>query len=161
VSGPHRRGRRLVGILAGQAGVSLSELIVVCAITGLVAGLSIPWTMSANRAFNATRGAREIRAALNQARAVAITTRQTISFCPVTGGYAFRQGTCAGGTAWVGPDTNASGLFRQASAVTLSGASPVFTPFGTASTTGTITVTSATGTTQTVTVQASGRITIP
>jgi Tfp pilus assembly protein FimT len=161
VSRSLRRERRLVAILADQAGVSLSELVVVCAITALVAGLSIPWTISANRAFNASRGAREIQAALNQARAVAITTRQTISFCPVTGGYAFRQGTCAGGTAWVGPDTNASGVFRQSTAVTLTGASPVFTPFGTASTTGTITVTSATGTSQTVTVRASGRITIP
>jgi Tfp pilus assembly protein FimT len=139
-------------------------VIVVCAITGIVAGLTIPWTISATRAFNATRGAREIRAALNQARAVAITTRQSICFRSVTGGYAFRQGNCAG-TAWVGPNTNATGLFSQSASVTLTpvvaNVFPIFTPFGTASQPAAITVTSASGTSQTVTVQASGRITIP
>ena len=139
-------------------------MIVTCVITGIVAGLTIPWMVSATRAYNATRGAREIQAALNQARTIAITTRQSICFTSVTGGYAFRQGTCAG-AAWVGPDTDATGRFRQASAVTLTPVTPnvypIFTPFGTASTTGGITVTSGTGTSLTVTVLASGRVTIP
>jgi Tfp pilus assembly protein FimT len=155
---------RVGRILGNRAGWSLSELIVMCAITGIVAAVSIPWMISANRAFNATHGAREIQAALNQARVVAITTRQNICFTSVTGGYAFRQGSCAG-TAWVGPDTDATGRFRQASNVTLTPVTPnvfpIFTPFGTASTSGGITVTAATGTTITVTVLPSGRVTIP
>jgi Tfp pilus assembly protein FimT len=147
--------------LGDQAGWSLSELIVTCLITGIVAGLTIPWTISAVRAFNATRGAREIQAALNQARAVAITTRQNICFQSVAGGYAYRQGTCAG-TAWVGLDTTSTGTFRPSSRVTLTGTNnPVFTPFGTANQTAVITVTSASGTSTTVTVQPSGRVTIP
>jgi len=152
--------RRASRSLRGEEGFNLVELVAVCAITAIIFGLTVPWMLTAIRAYNATRGAREIRAALNQARAVAITTRQSICFTSVTGGYAFKQGSCAG-TAWVGPDTNASGIFTPASAVTLSGGSPVFTQFGTASTTGVITVTSATGTSQTVTVQPSGRVTIP
>src|SRR5262249_33829871 len=140
------------------------ELIVVCAITGIVAAVSIPWMISANRAFRATHGAREIQAALNQARAIAITTRQNICFAAVTGGYAFLQGSCAG-TPWVGPDTDALGRFTQASNVTLTPVTPnvfpIFTPFGTASTTGGIKVRAAPGTSQTVTVLPSGRVTIP
>jgi len=147
-----------------QAGWSLSEVIVTCAITAIVAGVSIPWMVAANRAFNASHGAREIQAALNQARAIAITTRQNICFAAVSGGYAFLQGSCAG-TPWLGPDTDASGRFRQASNVTLTPVTPnvfpIFTPFGTASTAGGINVTAASGTSTTVTVLPSGRVTIP
>ena len=146
--------RRVSNGVHGQAGLSLLELIVTCAILGIVTVLAVPWMLSASRAFNASRGANEIRAALNQARAVAITTRRNICFQSVAGGYSFRLDTCAG-AAWVGLDTTSTGTFRPASTVTLTGGNP------TASQTAVITVTSATGTSRTVTVLASGRVTIP
>ena len=152
--------RRVSNGVHGQAGLSLLELIVTCAILGIVTVLAVPWMLSASRAFNASRGANEIRAALNQARAVAITTRRNICFQSVAGGYSFRLDTCAG-AAWVGLDTTSTGTFRPASTVTLTGGNPIFTAFGTASQTAVITVTSATGTSRTVTVLASGRVTIP
>src|SRR3990172_12234119 len=102
--------RRVSNGVHGQAGLSLLELIVTCAILGIVTVLAVPWMLSASRAFNASRGANEIRAALNQARAVAITTRRNICFQSVAGGYSFRLDTCAG-AAWVGLDTTYTGTF--------------------------------------------------
>jgi Tfp pilus assembly protein FimT len=140
--------------------MSLSELLVALSIFAIVAVLTIPWMLTASRALTVTRGAREIRAALNQARTLAITTRQNICFQSVAGGYRFLQGTCAG-TAWAGLDTKANGTFTPASSITLSGGNPIFTPFGTASQTATITVSAAGSGSQTVTVLPSGRVTIP
>ena len=79
-----------------------------------------------------------------------------------TGGGGFRllQGTCAG-AAWVGPDTSATGLIALSNNVTLSGPAPVFTAYGTASTSSVVTVSHSGGTSVTVTVQPSGQVTIP
>jgi prepilin-type N-terminal cleavage/methylation domain-containing protein len=153
-TGRHRAPRG-----AGRAGFSLPELLVTCSIIAIMAGLTVPWIATASRAYKISRGAREIQAALNQARSLAITTRQNICFQSVSGGYRYRQGTC-GGTAWVGLDTSSNGTFTPSSGATLSGGSPIFTPFGTASTTAVITV-SASGKSTTVTVLPSGRVTIP
>ena len=152
--------RRVSNAAHDRAGLSLLELTVTCAILGIVTVLTVPLMLSASRAFNASRGANEIRAALNQARAVAITTRRNICFQSVAGGYSYRLDTCAG-AAWVGMDTTAAGTFRPASTITLAGGNPIFTPFGTASQTAVITVTSHSGTSKTVTVLPSGRVTIP
>jgi len=143
-----------------ERGFTLVELVAAIAIIGILATLVVPFVVTASRALTTSRGAREIQAALLQARALAITSRQNICFQPVTGGFQFLQGTCAG-TAWTGPTVNTSGIFTQDDNVTTSGGAAVFTPFGTASTTTTITVSVPGGTPTTVTVQPSGRVTIP
>jgi hypothetical protein len=125
-----------------------------------MAALSIPMILTATSTFSMDRGARETQAALNQARTLAITSRQNICFQAVAGGYAFLQGSCAG-AAWIGTNTTGTGLFRSADNVTMSGGGAVFTPFGTASTTAVITVSVPSGRSTTVTVQPSGRVTIP
>lgn len=129
-------------------------------IIGIMATLTIPMILTMTKPLTMSRGAREIQAALNQARTLAITTRQNICFQAVVGGYAFLQGSCAG-AAWIGPDTTGTGVFRPADTVTMSGGGAVFTPFGTASTTAVITVSVPGGKSTTVTVQPSGRVTIP
>ena len=144
----------------GSAGFSLSELIVSLSILGAMATVAVPTAWTYLPAAAARGGAREIRAVLSQARMVAISTRQSICVRAVTGGFQLLQGTCAG-AAWVGPDTNASGVITLSNDVSFSGPSPVFTAFGTASTSGIVTVYHGAGSSLTVTVQPSGQVTIP
>jgi len=153
----HTRRQRPV---ACAGGYTLVELIITVAVISIMATMLAPFILSASRSLTMSRGAREMQAALLQARAVAIATRQNICFQPVTGGYAYRQVTCAG-TAWTGANTDASGTFRPADSVSLSGGAAIFTPFGTASQTTVITVSVPGGSSTTVTVLPAGRVTVP
>jgi len=145
---------------SGSAGFSISELLVSLSVLGAIATVALATAWTLLPAATARGGAREIQAVLNQARMVAIQTRQNICVQAVTGGFQLLQGTCAGG-AWLGQDTNASGVIALSNDVVFSGASPVFTPFGTASTSSVLTVYHASGSSLTVTVQPSGQVTIP
>jgi prepilin-type N-terminal cleavage/methylation domain-containing protein len=144
----------------GSAGFSLSELLVCISILGAMATIALPTAWTYLPAAAASGGAREIRAILSQARMVAITTRQNICVQTVAGGFRLLQGTCAG-AAWVGPDTSATGMIALSNDVTLTGPAAVFTAFGTASTSGILTVSHGSGNSLTVTVQPSGQVTIP
>ncbi len=144
----------------GSAGFSLSELLVCISIIGAMATVALPTAWTYLPAAAASGGAREIRAILSQARMVAITTRQNICVQTVAGGFRLLQGTCAG-AAWVGPDTSATGMIALSNDVTLTGPAAVFTAFGTASTSGILTVSHGSGNSLTVTVQPSGQVTIP
>jgi len=143
-----------------SAGFSLSELLVYLSVLGAMATVALPTAWTYLPAATASGGAREIRAILGQARMVAITTRQNICVQAAAGGFQLLQGTCAG-VPWVGPDTNASGVIALSNDVTVSGPAPVFTAFGTASTSGTVTVYHGGSNSLTVTVQPSGQVTIP
>lgn len=142
-------------------GFSAVELLATLAVIAILATLAVPWLLTSLTAFTVSHGAREMRAALNQARTLAITTRQNICVQAAAGGYQFRQGSC-GGPAWIGQDTNATGVFKPSSNIVVTGPAPIFTPFGTASQTGSLSVTGyAGGTSTTVTVWPTGRVTIP
>ena len=143
-----------------SAGFSLSELLVYLSVLGAMATVALPTAWTYLPAAAARGGAREIRAILSQARMVAITTRQNICVQTVGGGFRLLQGTC-GGAPWVGSDTNASGVIPLSNDVSFSGPAPVFTAFGTASTSGVVTVYHGSGNSLTVTVQPSGQVTIP
>jgi len=143
-----------------SAGFSLSELIVCLSVLGAMATVALPTAWTYLPAATVGGGAREIRAILSQARMVAITTRQSICVQTAAGGFRLLQGTCAGAP-WLGPDTNASGVIALSNDVSFSGPTPVFTAFGTASTSGTVTVYHGSGNSLTVTVQPSGQVTIP
>lgn len=144
----------------GSAGFSLPEMLTGISVLGVLATIALPtaWTMLP--ASTARGGAREIQAAFNQARMIAIQTRQNVCVQAAEGGLQLRQGTCTG-TAWVGQDTNNAGVITLSNEVVSSGAWPVFTPFGTASTSGVLTVYHASGSAVTVTVRPSGQVTIP
>jgi len=144
----------------GSTGFSISELLVCISVLGAMATIALPTAWTYLPAAVASGGAREIRAILSQARMVAITTRQNICVRTVAGGFQLLQGTCAG-AAWIGPDTSATGVIALSNDVTFSGPAPVFTAFGTASTSGVVTVSHGAGTSLTVTVQPSGQVTIP
>jgi Tfp pilus assembly protein FimT len=143
-----------------SAGFSLSELLVYLSVLGAMATVALPTAWTYLPAAAVSGGAREIRAILGQARMVAITTRQNICVQAVAGGFRLLQGTC-GGAAWVGSDTNSAGVIALSSDVSFSGPAPVFTAFGTASTSGVVTVSHGSGNSLTVTVQPSGQVTIP
>jgi Tfp pilus assembly protein FimT len=144
----------------GTTGFSISELLVYISVLGAMATIALPTAWTYLPAAAASGGAREIRAILSQARMVAITTRQNICVQTVAGGFQLLQGSCAG-AAWIGPDTSATGVIALSNDVTFSGPAPVFTAFGTASTSGVVTVSHGAGTSVTVTVQPSGQVTIP
>ena len=167
ISGLSRAAEPARSTLAGAAGscrgYALSELVVVVAIIGIMASAAVPWLLSALPGATVTWGAREIQGGLMRAKMIAISTRQTICVQVVSGGYQFVQGGCAG-TVWTGPGTDSTGTFRPSPSsftVTNSGTSPIFTPFGNASQAGVLTVTAKGGGSRTVTVTASGRVTIP
>ena len=144
-------------------GYALSELVVVVAIIGIMASAAVPWLLSALPGATVTWGAREIQGSLMRAKMIAMSTRQTMCVKVVSGGYQFVQGGCAG-TVWTGPGTDSTGTFRPSPnsfTVTNSGTNPIFTPFGNASQPGALTVTAKGGGSRTVSVTASGQVTIP
>ena len=146
----------------GQQGFSLSELSAAIAVMAIMALSGLPYLLTYLPSVTLTWAARDMQTALNRAKMLAVTTRQSICVQMVAGGYQFLTVNCAG-TSWKGPGTDAGGTFRLPDNITASdgGSSPIFTKFGTASQTGTITVTGPGGRTRTVTVSAMGRIAIP
>src|SRR5205807_4022867 len=152
----------LAGTAGSCRGYSLSELIVVIAIIGIMGAAAVPWLLSALPGATVTWGAREIQGSLMRAKMLAISTRQTMCVQVVSGGYQFVQGGCAG-TVWTGPGTDSTGTFHPSPnsfTVTNSGASPIFTPFCNASKTGVLKITEQGWGRRTLTVKASGLLTI-
>jgi type II secretion system protein H len=150
--------RRSVG---RQEGFNLTELMVVVAIIGLLAAVSVPFFLSYLQAATLKTGAEEIAAFLNQGRQLAITNNQNVCVNITSTTMRYRIGGCAG-TTWVGTGTDASGNVNMPAGVTLTtSADPVFSYLGTATPAATYTVTNPRdGKTLTVSVAASGRVRI-
>lgn len=136
-------------------GYSVTELLVVVGIIGIL-GTLVPISMTYLRAATALEAARELQLALSQAKQLAVTTRTSICVQANGGGYRYLTGTCAG------PLMAGTGTFRLSNGATVTaGPDPIFTPFGTVTGTGPFTIATPGGTAATVTVAASGRITVP
>lgn len=147
----------------GQDGFSMIELLVVVAVLGIMALIALPWWQTYVPAATLTGAARQVQAGLNQARQLAIGTRQNICVQTVLpNGLRLLQNGC-GGAAWTGPGTDGAGTLWVASNVGIAnaGPNPIFTSFGNAIQTATFTLTGPQAQTITVTVQPSGRVTIP
>ena len=148
--------------LADRAGFSLMELIVVIAIVGILATMvATAFWQSFYQDQVLRAGAEVVSTYLQQARSLAIRTGQNICADNDGGGLHLHQGTCAG-TVWVWPGTNASGFFGTPTGVSISlSAAPVFNYLGAATPTSTYTITNTkTGATRTITVAATGRISV-
>lgn len=146
-----------------QRGWTLMELLVVVAVVAILAAIAIPVMWGYVRASTVRAGAQEMRTALQQAKQLAITTRNTVTLQAAPGGYQIVCGGagCPGqfwtGTAW----TNAATTLRLENSVTVAGPNIGFSPLGAAVPAGTLTVTGPSGDVLTVTVSAAGRITTP
>ena len=150
-------------IIWDQTGFSMAELIVVAAVIGILALIAFTSWMAYVPASTLTGAARELQSNLNQARQLAVTTRQDIQVQVVPGGYQFLQGNSvpAPWAPWTG--LNGEGTFRLANNVAIApaGLNPIFTQFGTVRQAGGFTLTGPQARTQTVTVRPWGQITIP
>ena len=125
--------------------------------------MAVPAFLRYYQAATLKSGAQEVATMLNQAREVAI--KQNDSVCvklPSTTQMVYAVGGCAGG-AWVGAGTDGAGNIKLPERISMTAsANPVFNYIGSALPAATYTLTNTqTGKTLTVSVAASGRITIP
>jgi type IV fimbrial biogenesis protein FimT len=146
-----------------KRGFTMIELIVVVALIGIIMVLAMPAFLSYWRTSTLRAGAEEFAAALNGARQIAIKENQTVCVKNNAGSVRYAIGSCASTTFYTGAGTDPSGWIRMQNSVTVSGGTDVtFTYLGAAGTAGTYTVTNpVNNSTLTVTVAASGRVTIP
>ena len=142
-------------------GFSAIELMLVCAIFGILGAISMPFFLTYYQSAGLKAATEEVAAYMNQARQLAIKENQSVCVQRTTSALRLRVNGCAG-TTWVGPGTNASGDLNLPTGFTVtSTADPVFSYLGAASPAATFTVTNtANGRTLTVAVSASGRVTL-
>jgi prepilin-type N-terminal cleavage/methylation domain-containing protein len=133
-------------VTGGQpSGFSLVELLMVIAACGILIGVSI-------------------RTLLNQARQLAIDQKDFVCVqVPSPTQVSFYPNPTRSGTPWTGPNTDSAGNVNLQPGFTLSvTANPVFDYLGRALPAATFTITnSTTGSTVTVSVSTSGRVSIP
>jgi len=146
---------------ADRRGFSATELIVVCAILGILAAVSVPFFIRYYQSAALKAATEEVAVFLNQGRQVAIKENQPVCVQRTTSALQLRVNGCSG-TTWVGAGTDSSGNLKLPTGFTLaSTADPVFSYLGAASPAATFTITNARdGRTLTVAVSASGRVTV-
>jgi len=133
------------------------------AVIGILSVMAIPAFLSYYQAATLKGGAQQVVTLINQARELAI--KQNTSVCvtlPSATRMSYLLATCTG-SAWVGPGTDAAGNITLPERITATAtANPVFSYVGSALPAATYTLTNTqTGATLTVSVAATGRITIP
>jgi prepilin-type N-terminal cleavage/methylation domain-containing protein len=148
---------------SSEKGFALVELVTVIAVIGILAFMAIPLFVNYYQAALLKSGAQQFVTMVNQARELAI--RQNDNVCvkvPTATQMTYTLSSCSG-TVWTGAGTDAAGNINLPPGITASAtANPVFSYVGSALPASVYTLTNAqTGATLTVTVAASGRITIP
>jgi prepilin-type N-terminal cleavage/methylation domain-containing protein len=160
-------------------GFSLAELIVVCAVIGILTAVGMPTFITYWRQSQLKGGAQELVSLLNQGRQIAIKENESVCIKPSasTGSYGtqlqyLRDSACSASSTctatsnvspciWVGPGTDANGYITLSNRIEMNASTNVvFGYLGSATTAGTYTVRAMDNTsgTSTVTVAASGRI---
>jgi type IV fimbrial biogenesis protein FimT len=164
-SGAHRFGSPIMPSrrVPYSQGFTLAELVIVIAVIGILAVMAVPSFLSYLRAAGLKSGAQQVVTLVNQARELAIKENGNVCVTlPSATQMSYRLGSCAGG-AWVGAGTDATGGINLPTGITATAsANPIFNYVGSALPAATYTLTNTqTGNTLTVSVAASGRITIP
>jgi type IV fimbrial biogenesis protein FimT len=147
---------------SAESGYSLVELVITIGMILIITTLAMPSILSYYQSASVRAGAQTVSAVLNQGRQLAIKTNGPVAVC-ISTGLRFRQTNCSGTAIAVTGLTNSSNDIPLPAGITLSTTgNATFSNLGNATTAGTYTVTdTASGRTLTVTVAASGRITIP
>jgi prepilin-type N-terminal cleavage/methylation domain-containing protein len=154
---------RVADVRSREAGFSLSELIVVIAMIGVLAALGLPQFMSYWRTSATTAAASELATAINRARQLAISGNQNYCAEVSASRVRYRQNanaTCTAGTIWTGTGTDGSGLINLSNNMSVAGGPVVFTSLGAAALAGTFTVTNPNGGSRNVVVAGSGRVSV-
>jgi type IV fimbrial biogenesis protein FimT len=147
----------------GERGFSLTELIVVVAVIGILAVLATPFFLTYLRNAAVEGAAREVATMLNQARQIAIARNQNVCVRAAGTTVRYELGGCGTANYYLGAGTDSNGWMRLTDNVTLAAsADPVFTSLGAAAPAATYTVTHSQYPTITmsVTVAGSGRVRI-
>ena len=153
--------------LTGVRGYTLTEMIVVIAVTAITVGVTFPtlWTYYRSAAL---RGAAEQTVVLlNNARQLAIRQNTTICVTVDSTGMQYHQGTCTAG-AYTGTGTDSTGYMRLDTGLMLSGTNNLcFGYLGAGVTTpapcvsaGTLTITRSQGGSISVVMATTGRVRI-
>lgn len=148
-----------------ENGFTLAELIVLIAVIGILSIMAIPSFLSYYQAATLKSGAQQFAALINQAREIAI--KENGNLCVKMSSptqMMYVRNNCTTGTAWVGTGTDAAGNINLPSRISAAAPTnpPIFNYVGSALPAGSFTLTNIeTGATLTVSVAASGRVTIP
>jgi prepilin-type N-terminal cleavage/methylation domain-containing protein len=144
-------------------GYTLTELIVVIAVIGILAVLGLPMFLTYWRAATLRAGSEELVTVLNNARQLAISSNNIVCVTrSAATSVQYHVGSC-GSAVYIGQNTDGNGNVNLATAVQIANdPRPIFTYLGAAPPGGVFTVQNpVNGSTRTVTVMASGRITTP
>ena len=154
---------RMPGRRSSQAGFSFVELIITVGMIVVVTTFAMPSFLNYLRSARVRAGAQTVTAYLNEGRQLAIKTNGSVCVAHTTSTMQFKTTNCGGAVINVAGLVGASGNVRLPENVSLtSTASAIFGQLGNATTGATYTVTDVpSARTLTVTVAASGRITIP
>ena len=147
-----------------ERGFTLAELVILIAVIGILSVMAVPSFLRYYQAATLKSGAQQFATLVNQAREQAI--KENGKLCVKMSSptqMMYTRINCAG-TAWVGPGTDAAGNINLPPSITAAVlvASPIFDYVGSAATqAGGFTLTNTqTGATLTVSVAASGRVTV-
>ena len=155
--------RRVGGRPRREAGFSVTELVVVIALIGVLFVMTVPFFLSYYQAAAARANVQEVITLFNQARELAIKQNDVVCVnMPTNTQMAFLLSSCAG-TAWTGAGTDSAGNINLPQGFTIGPLTNVtFNYLGAAGAATTYTMTnSTTGQTSTISIALTGRVTSP
>ena len=132
-------------------------------VIAILAVMAVPAFLSYYQAAGLKAGAQQVATLINQAREIAIKENGNVCVTlPSATQMTYLLGSCSG-SAWVGAGTDATGRINLPTPIAATAsANPIFSYVGSALPAATYTLTNTqSGNTLTVSVAASGRITIP
>jgi Tfp pilus assembly protein FimT len=144
-----------------EAGFSLTELVVIIAVIGVLFVMSVPSFVSYYQAAAARADLQQVITLFNQARDLAVRQNDTVCVTmPTNRQMALRLSSCAGAV-WTGPGTDGAGNINLPQGFTIGPLNNVtFNYLGAAGAATTYTMTnSTTYATSTISIALSGRVT--
>lgn len=146
-----------------EAGFSVTELVVVIAVIGVLSVMTVPFFLTYYHAAAARANVQQVITVFNQARELAIKQNDTVCVSmPNSTQTVFLLSSCAG-AAWTGAGTDGAGNINLPQGFTIGPLTNVtFNYLGAAGAATTYTMTnSTTGQTSTISIALTGRVTSP